>query len=122
MVEHRRIVVVFQDNKLARIEGDVVTGRGSATDGGVKLDKPAPAPAKAADAPPASPKPKPAIATPPAPEASILTTTSGEPVTAGGASVDAAGGAVKPKEEKPGAEKPQEERGFFGRMLERLGF
>lgn len=62
--EHRRIVIVFQNDKLARIEGDIVPGPGAAA------------------------KPK----------------------------------AAKPTQEKPKEEKAKEERGFFGRMLEGLGF
>ena len=74
--ENRRIVVVFQDEKLVRIEGDVVAAKaGGATESGVKVD------------PQAQP-----------------------------------GNAAKAKEEKPKEDKPKEERGFFGRMLEKLGF
>lgn len=84
MVEYRRIVVIFEGDKLARIEGDVVPGTGT-TGGAAKVDKPAP--------PAAQP----------------------------------AAGAEKPKEEKakegaPTDQAPQEERGFFGRMLDWLGF
>lgn len=119
--EQRRIVVVFQDDKLARIEGDVVpaTAASSATEGGVKIEKPAPAPSKPAAAKAPPPKPKPETAAPAQPEGSQLVTTTGEPVTAGSGSADAA---AKAKEEKPKEDKPAEERGFFGRMLERFGF
>lgn len=40
-VEHRRIVVIFDGDKLVRIEGDVVPGTGT-TAGSAKADKPAP--------------------------------------------------------------------------------
>ena len=84
--EHRRIVVVFKDEKLARIEGDVVAGQGAgATDGGVKIEKPGPAPATGAAGEAAKP------------------------------------GEKKPGEGNPGEKMPEQERGFFGRMLERLG-
>jgi outer membrane protein assembly factor BamE len=55
LTEQRRIVVVFKDDKLARIEGDVVPAGslpGAAQAG--KKDKPAPAPA--APAPAAAPR------------------------------------------------------------------
>ena len=104
--EQRRIVVVFQDDKLARIEGDVVPGKaGGATDGGVKIDKPTAASKPAATA---SPNPDPAAPAPPA--GSKPATATGEP------------GSDKPKDQQAGEEKPKEERGFFGRMLERMGF
>ena len=45
MVEYRRIVVIFDGDKLARIEGDVVPGPGTKA-GAAKTDKPAPAAAK----------------------------------------------------------------------------
>jgi outer membrane protein assembly factor BamE len=48
--EHRRIVAVFQDEKLVRIEGDVVAAKPGTTDGGVLIDKPAPETAAAAAA------------------------------------------------------------------------
>lgn len=126
--EHRRIIVIFQDDKLVRIEGDVVPASpGSATAGGVKIDQPAAAPPKPEIAAPAAPKPKPETAAPPQPEGAKLVTSTGEPVASGSAGADTAGGAQqakeeKAKEEKPKQEKPQEERGFFGRMLEKLGF
>ena len=129
VVEHRRIVIVFQDDKLARVEGDVVVGSNTgAKDGGVKIDRPAPARGSTA---PAAPAPKPEAAAPPVPQGSVLTTTSGEPVTSGAPIPDAASGAPKPKEEKPKEEKPAEakpaeekpkERGFFGRLLDGMGF
>ncbi|HKA42324.1 MAG TPA: outer membrane protein assembly factor BamE [Burkholderiales bacterium] len=113
--EHRRIVVVFQDEKLARIEGDVIPAKsGGATEGGVRIDQPAPDGAKPA------PATKPEI-TGPQPEGARIVTGTREPTTAG--EKDAApGDAAKVEEGKPGGDKPKEERGFFGRMLEKLGF
>jgi outer membrane protein assembly factor BamE len=111
--EQRRIVVVFQDEKLARIEGDVIPAQqaGAATEGGVKIDKPAPEPAQPASAQPAPPKAKPETTTAPQPEGSRLTTTTGDPVTSGGASADEAGSGTKPKEaDKAKEEKPKEDR------------
>ena len=111
--EQRRIVVVFQDDKLARIEGDVIPAQqAGATEGGVKIDKHPPEPAQPASAKPAPPKTKPEITTAPRPEGSGLTTTTGDPVTSGGASADEAGSGTKPKEEDKAKETPKEERGF----------
>jgi outer membrane protein assembly factor BamE len=112
--EHRRIVVVFQDEKLARIEGDVIPAKqAGATEGGVKIDKPAPDPAQPASAKPAPLKTEPEITTAPQPEGSKVTTTTGDPVTSGGAGADAAGSGTKPEEEgRAKEEKPKEERGF----------
>ncbi len=127
--EHRRIVVVFKDDKLARIEGDVVAGQpGSATEGGVKVDKPAVAPAAPAGTQPAPAKSTTGASKPEAPKAA---TASGDAAVSAGPGVAVGGDgtqakADKPKEEKPKAgepkeDKPAEERGFFGRMLEKLG-
>jgi outer membrane protein assembly factor BamE len=128
--EHRRIVVVFKDDKLARIEGDVVAGQpGKATEGGVKIDKPAAKPAAPAGTQPAPAKSTTGASQPGAPKTE---TGSGDTaVSAGpGAAVGGEGSqakADKPKEEKqkagePKEDKPAEERGFFGRMLDKLGF
>ena len=113
--ESRRIVIVFQDDKLARIEGDVVPAKpGDATDGGVTI---APGTGK-----PAGQKTTPATASP-KPEG---TKSGAEPSGTGPAGTASApsGGeaAVKPNEAKAAEAKPQEERGFFGRMMDMLGF
>jgi outer membrane protein assembly factor BamE len=128
--EHRRIVVVFKDDKLARIEGDVVAGQpGSPTEGGVKIDKPASGPAA-----PAGTQPAPAKSTTGAskPEAPKTVTGSGDTAMSAGPGAAVGEERTQAKEEKPKdekqkegeskEEKPAEERGFFGRMLEKLGF
>jgi outer membrane protein assembly factor BamE len=90
VTEQRHLSILFKDDQLLRVEGDVVP------------------------TPPVTQKPKPVAAAPkPAADAP------GKPETAGSeaqkSDATAAGsGAGKPP--------PQEERGFFGRMLERLGF
>jgi len=121
--ESRRIVIVFQDDKLARIEGDVVSAKpGSATEGGVTI---APVPG-AAGAKPAPEKTRPETASPKpeTPRAAAGSSEAGASGTAGAATGrDAASAkAEKPAEEKPKEDKPGEERGFFGRMLDKLGF
>ncbi|OGA24591.1 MAG: hypothetical protein A3I02_16475 [Betaproteobacteria bacterium RIFCSPLOWO2_02_FULL_67_26] len=99
VTEHRKIAVIFKDDKLLRIEGDVVPAApGSAAPAGAKADKP----------PAATDKPGPV-----------------PPVASTGAGQEGEQGkppAEKPVAEKPAAEKPAEEPGFFGRMLEMLGF
>ena len=120
VTEHRKIAVIFKDDKLLRIEGDIVPAApGPSAPSGAAADKPPAAAVK--------PGPVPPIAAPPQPEGARLVTGTGEPVASGGVSAEAAAGAEKSKEEKakeekPKEEKPAEERGFFGRMLERLGF
>ena len=82
VAEHRKIAVIFQDDKLVRIEGDVVPAApGGAAPGGAKTEKPGPMPP-------------------------VATTDAGR----------------ESNPVKPAAEKPAEDRGFFGRMLDRLGF
>lgn len=87
--EQRHIAVIFKDDKLARIEGDVVP---AASPTGVTV-VPSPGEAKAAAAASAAPQ-------------------DGQKTSEPGK-----GEAAKSPEEKP-----EEERGFFGRMLEKLGF
>ena len=114
--QQRRVTVIFDGDQLARIEGDVLPGSGTVVSGqaaradaaradaakadvarstaGAGTDKP-PAAAAGADKPPAA-------AVPPAPLAPAKAAApKAEPVT-------------------PGPDAPQ--RGFFGRMLDRIGF
>lgn len=93
VTEHRKIAVIFKDDKLFRIEGDVVPAR----PGSAKTEMPA----STADKPAAAPASKET-----SPEA--------------GQEKPAVGGQESQK--PPGAKPAAEERGFFGRMLERLGF
>jgi outer membrane protein assembly factor BamE len=85
--ERRRITIIFDEDKLLRIEGDVV-----ATDSTQEPEKPAAGSLLAA--PPAA-MPDAAAAAKPAP--------------------------AKPESEE-NKEKPKEEKGFFGRMLDKIGF
>jgi outer membrane protein assembly factor BamE len=124
--EHRRIVVIFKDDRLDRIEGDVAPAQpGSATEGGVKIDKPSAAAGKpAADAQQAPPRKR-----PPDDDANAGTpkaaTAGGAPPADAQTTVGANGAQPKegkPKDEKPSGEQSGEDRGFFGRMLDKLGF
>ena len=107
VTEHRRLAVFFKEDRLDRVEGDVVPARPA------EKSKPAPA-AVPKPAAPAAPQ-----AAPAAPAASSLTTTSGEPVAqpAQPEPAKAEGGIAK-----PGPAPVAEEKGFFGRMLEKMGF
>ena len=96
VIEQRRLIVYFKEDKLDRMEGDVI-------------------PAKPVAAKPVADAPKPVAAKPVAVEApAALITSEGAPV-----------GADKPATPNPettAADKPKEARGFFGRMLDRIGF
>lgn len=128
VTEHRRLAVIFSNDKLARIEGDVVpAGSGEAGKGGnAAAEKPKPA----ADAgssrpePAAAPRKPEAAAAAPGQATSNLTTGSGEPVKTEAVNADPAkpeSTAEMPKEDKPKDQKPEEEKGFFGRMLDKIG-
>jgi outer membrane protein assembly factor BamE len=82
--QRRRITIIFEEDRLLRIEGDVV-----ATDSTQEPEKPAATPHAAPPVPDAAATAKPA---PPKPES----------------------------EEKK--EEPKEDKGFFGRMLDKIGF
>jgi outer membrane protein assembly factor BamE len=103
VTEHRRLAVFFKEDRLDRVEGDVVPAR--------PAEKPKPAAAVPKPDAPATPQAQPA--------ASALTTTSGEAVAqpAQPEPVKAEGSTDKPKPAQPEGEK-----GFFGRMLEKIGF
>ena len=118
--EARRIVIVFKDDRLDRIEGDVVPSQpGNATDGGLTIDRAAPDGAA---------KPGPAM-----PGGAGAAGDAGKAQSAPATGADAAakptGDLTKPVPEKPAEEKKQAEeekqdaeRGFFERMFDRLGF
>lgn len=128
VMEQRRFAVIFRDDKLVRIEGDVVpAGTSTATDR-AGTEKPKPAVAKpdgGASAPEKPEATKPAAAEPApgsasTPQGAVLTTTSGDRVQSEsqrGESNKAETGTEKPRQVQP-----QEEQGFFGRVLEKLGF
>jgi outer membrane protein assembly factor BamE len=122
LVEQRKLAVFFKDDKLDRVEGDVIPAKPVAEGAVAEKPKPAAVPEKpvAAKSDAAIEKPAPAAAPAPA----ILTTGDGAPVTTGD-SAAAAKPAGKPATAKPepkAEETPKEERGFFGRMLEKIGF
>lgn len=87
--QRHRVTIIFEEDKLLRIEGDVVPSYSAQ-----EPEKPAAAPA-------------PALATAPAPKPEATT-------------------AAKPAPPKPEAqenkEKPKAEKGFFGKMLDKIGF
>jgi outer membrane protein assembly factor BamE len=147
VVEQRRLVVFFKDDKLDRLEGDVIAAKPVPEKIADDKAKPVAATVKpdAVKLEAAKPVAKPEIAKPAAakpadtPTAAALTTSDGAPVGSGpSAAVDkpVLPPATKPDpkpevkaEAKPAAakpalkaeEKPKEERGFFGRLLDRIG-
>ncbi len=102
LTEERRIIVIFEGDKLVRVEGDVVPGSAPTAATSDKL------PAK----PPASPAAPIAGATPQAGEPAV-TTDKGAAPAADSKAADAS---------RDAAAKSQSEKGFFGRMLETIGF
>ena len=127
VTEQRRFAVIFKDDKLVRLEGDVMPASPRATTDAVSADKPKPvaaepkpkagAPAKAEAAKPETVAP---AATAPESQGAALTTTSGETVLPGSQKAESA--KAESETEKPKQDQPEEEKGFFGRMLEKLGF
>lgn len=104
LAEQRHIAVIFEDDKLVRIEGDVVAAGAGATAGGVRIEKPV-----------ATPVPGQAES----PQGARLVT------GARGSVAEGAGSAAAPsRESQPSqpARPAEEKRGLFGRILERLGF
>jgi outer membrane protein assembly factor BamE len=98
--ESRRIVIVFQDDKLARIEGDVVPAKPGSMDAGVTI---APGAGKPGAAKPAAEKARPEPAAQPAAAKAGADAPAGAAASsaAGAAPDSAAAQADKPKEEKP---------------------
>ena len=117
--EQRNLAVVFEKDKLARVMGDLLPAEGAAarSSGFDPLTKPEAASKPAAK--PAAEAPKPAAESPKPPESGPnWRAASDEPEKKPEAKPQ---DAAAPKEE---AQKPAEEnkeRGFFGRMLEKLG-
>ena len=124
--EQRNLSVVFEKDKLARVLGDLLPSDGTAapqSSGFNPLVKPEAAPAQPAAKPAAQPAeaPKPAAAAPlaetqpaaaPAPEARPADAAPPAP---------APKEAAAPKAEKEKSAEEDKERGFFGRMLEKIG-
>ena len=127
--EQRNLSVVFEKDKLARVLGDLLPSEGAAvqSSGFESQTKPAAAtkpaaPAKAADipaAPPADQAPKPVAETAKPEPAGQNWSTASDPV---GKNADAKPQeAAAPKAEEKKAAEDDKERGFFGRMLEKIG-
>jgi len=140
--DQRNLSVIFEKDRLARVIGDLMPPEGTPQAGGfdqqVKPAKPAPETAKpAAEAPKPAPAPAPAAEAPkPAAEAPKPAAEAAKPaVAAGGDSWEPTTqnwGSAPPEPEKkqeaaeaaPAEEKKPEEakeKGFFGRMLEKIG-
>lgn len=103
--EQRRLSVFFEKDRLARVTGDVVPAAPAA--------EPAPAPAPSKPAAEAKPAPKPEAAQPdPGPPRQNWTTASDQP--------DPKPAEPPPAEPAKPAAQGAGERGFFGRMIDRL--
>jgi len=102
--QRRHLTVIFDDDKLLRIEGDVVP-----VDATQEPKKPAPKPPVAA-----KPAAKPPVATTPAAKPGVTAAEKPAAASTEAPKTDAA----KADEEK---EKPKE-KGFFGRMMDKIGF
>lgn len=120
--EERKIAVVFEDGKLARVLGDVVPAAPKDESAAVK-DAAAPSPAAPKPVAPAL------VAEPPKPQAESAPAqnwraASDVPEQRDQANEEKPKTESTPPEEKKEEQKPeaQSERGFFGRMLEKLGF
>jgi outer membrane protein assembly factor BamE len=125
--EQRNLSVVFEKDKLARVLGDLLPSDGAtpASTGFQPLLKPEAKPAAVAKpaAKPAAEAPKPAAEAPAAAEAAKPVSTSQNWGTASDQPAkqpEPAPAPVAKEEEAKPAEEPKE-RGFFGRMLEKIG-
>ena len=110
VTEHRKFTVIFENDKLSSVEGDVVPAGGSeAAKGAATAEK-----SKSGIDSPAKPGQSAAPA-----KVETGAASPGEPVTTEASKVETSkpeGAAEKSKEEKP-----KEEKGFFGRMLDKIG-
>lgn len=145
LIEQRRLAVYFKDDKLDRVDGDVIPAKPvpakPAPDAAADAKaQPSAAPAKPDAEKPAAKvealqpeSPKPAVpASSPAPAGATLVNSEGVPVGSGATATAAKPGqsdakpvavtTPAPKPEPKTEDKPKEERGFFGRMLEKIGF
>jgi outer membrane protein assembly factor BamE len=122
--EQRNLSVVFEKDKLARVIGDLMPAEGAApaTGGFEPLLKPDAKPAAKPVAEVPKEVPKPAAEAPPAapPGGQNWRAASDEPEKKPEPAPAAKEEPKKPEEQKA-AEEPKEERGFFGRMLEKIG-
>ena len=133
--EQRNFSVIFEDGKLARVVGDLLPSEpAQPVQSAQPVTKPAPAPVAKPEAKPepkAEAKPEPKAETKPEPAQNWTSTTqnwgtaSDGPPAAGSNAEPKAEVKPEPKKEEAAAEASAGEkpaRGFFGRMLEKIGF
>jgi outer membrane protein assembly factor BamE len=129
--EQRNLSVIFEKDRLARVIGDLMAPEGQASQAG-GFDSQFKPPAKPAAEPPkpAAEAPKPAAEAPKPPASEAAPQPSGQNWSSASDAPEkkpapAAEDAKKAEEAKAAEEKkadvPQEERGWFGRMLEKIG-
>ncbi|HET9351007.1 MAG TPA: outer membrane protein assembly factor BamE [Burkholderiales bacterium] len=126
--EQRNLSVIFEKDRLARVIGDLMPSEGQAPQAGGfdSQFKPSAKPAAEPPKPAAEPAKPAAEAAPPPPTGQNWNTASDAPEKKPEATPPAsAEEAKKPEESKPAeeqkVEEPKEERGWFGRMLEKIG-
>ena len=123
--ERRIITVIFDDDKLLRLEGDVTALPSAAKPSALPAEKPAAKPAAAVTTTPRPPERSGAAQAPVQNEA---VKAQGVSPAATVAPVDGAkpeaGKSGSPSGAKPDAakDKPMEEKGFFGKILDKIGF
>ena len=133
--ERRNISVIFDDDKLVRIDGDVTALQPTVNLAPPPVEKPAakpPAAATPAVKPPSvatpAPKPQPAAADKPAAAKPDAATATVPPATTKSDSAksdvkaDAAKSGTQAAKSDDQKDKPKDEKGFFGRMLDKIGF
>ena len=129
--EQRNLSVIFEKDRLARLVGDLMPAEGAAPQAGgfqplLKPEPPKPEakPAATADKPAAAPV-KPAAEAAPPPASNVNTQqnwgTAADAPKAEAPKPEAPKPAAEVKKEEPKAEDDKKERGFFGRMLEKIG-
>jgi len=123
VTEHRSMTVVFKDDKLARLEGDVVPAKPAPTKPKPKAKaSPNGAISKPVESVPAG---KPAVtAAPSQPDATNPSADTGEPAGKGPKESESGNSKTSVDKANNDAQKDDspEEKGFFGRMLDKLGF
>lgn len=125
--EQRNLSVIFEKDRLTRLVGDLMPAEGAAPQSGgfqplLKPEPPKPAAKPAATAEKPAPVPeKPAAAAPPPPPASNVNTQQNWGSAAEAPKPEAPKPAAEAKKDEPKADEDKKERGFFGRMLEKIG-
>jgi len=106
--EQRNLSVVFEGSKLVRVIGDILPDPSTPKPAPVAKPEPKPEPKQKPEPKPATAEAKPAAGAKPAAEAPKPAAEPAKPA------------AAAPKEEEPKQPEEKKERGFFGRLLDRI--